>query len=106
MDANLGILERNRRRMGFDIYDAFQDEEQKRKMKLSLTIISAILLSSCVNIPIPPIGKDQGKLGSVQLKLAVSYIPLVKPQNKTETEKEDPSVIFAFEQFSKTIKDK
>jgi len=74
-------------------------------MKLSLTIISAILLSSCVNIPIPPIGKDQGKLGSVQLKLAVSYIPLVKPQNKTETEKE-PNVIFAFEQFSKTIKDK
>ena len=70
-------------------------------MKLSLTIISAILLSSCVNIPIPPIGKDQGKLGSVQLKLAVSYIPRIK----TETEKE-PSVIFAFEQFSKTIKDK
>lgn len=75
-------------------------------MKLSLTIISAILLSSCVNIPIPPIGKDQGKLGSVQLKLAVSYIPLVKPQNKTETEKEDPSVKYAFEQFSKTLKDK
>jgi hypothetical protein len=75
-------------------------------MKLSLTIIAAILLSSCVSIPIPPIGKDQGKLGSVQLKLAVSYIPRIKPQNKTETEKEDPSVIFAFEQFSKTIKDK
>jgi hypothetical protein len=71
-------------------------------MKLSLTIISVILLSSCVNIPIPPIGKDQGKLGLVQLKLAVSYIPRIK----TETEKEDPSVIFAFEQFSKTIKDK
>ena len=92
--------------MGFDIYDAFQDETQTRQMKLSLTIISAILLSSCVNIPIPPIGKDQGKLGLVQLKLAVSYIPRIKPENKTETEKEDPSVIFAFEQFSKTIKDK
>jgi len=92
--------------MGFDIYDAFQDETQTRQMKLSLTIIAAILLSSCVNIPIPPIGKDQGKLGSVQLKLAVSYIPLVKPQNKTETEKEDPNVKYAFEQFSKTIKDK
>jgi len=52
------------------------------------------------------IGKDQGKLGSVQLKLAVSYIPLVKPQNKKEKEKEDPSVKYAFEQFSKTIKDK
>ena len=75
-------------------------------MKLSLTIIAAILLSSCVSIPIPPIGKDQGKLGSIQLKLAVSYIPRIKPQNKTETEKTDPSVIFAFEQFSKTIKDK
>ncbi len=74
-------------------------------MRLSLTILAVILLSSCVNIPIPPIGKDQGKLGSVQLKLAVSYIPLVKPQNKTETEK-DPSVKYAFEQFSKTIKDK
>ena len=92
--------------MGFDIYDAFQDEQRKTKMKLSLTIIAAIILSSCVNIPIPPIGKDQGKLGSVQLKLAVSYIPRIKPQNKPETEKEDPSVIFAFEQFSKTIKDK
>ena len=92
--------------MGFYIHDAFQDEQRKTKMKLSLTIISVILLSSCVNIPIPPIGKDQGKLGSVQLKLAVSYIPRIKPQNKTETEKEDPSVIFAFEQFSKTIKDK
>lgn len=54
----------------------------------------------------PPIGKDQGVLGSLQLKLAVSYIPRIKPENKTETEKEDPSVIFAFEQFSKTIKDK
>jgi len=75
-------------------------------MRLSLTILAVILLSSCVNIPIPPIGKDQGKLGSVQLKLAVSYIPLVKPQNKKEKEKEDPSVKYAFEQFSKTIKDK
>lgn len=75
-------------------------------MKLSLTIICAILLSSCVNIPIPPIGKDQGKLGSIQLKLAVSYIPQIKPENKNQTEKTDPSVIFAFEQFSKTLKDK
>lgn len=92
--------------MGFDIYDAFQDEQRKTKMKLSLTIIAAILLSSCVSIPIPPTGQNQGKLGSFQLKLAVSYIPRIKPQNKTETEKTDPSVIFAFEQFSKTIKDK
>jgi hypothetical protein len=75
-------------------------------MRLSLTILAVILLSSCVNIPIPPIGKDQGKLGSLQLKLAVSYIPRINPENKTEKEKEDPSVIFAFEQFSKTLKDK
>ena len=75
-------------------------------MRLSLTILAVALLSSCVNIPIPPIGKDQGKLGSVQLKLAVSYIPRIKPENKKEIEKEDPNVKYAFEQFSKTIKDK
>lgn len=75
-------------------------------MKLSLPIIAVALLSSCVSIPIPPTGNDQGKLGSVHLKLGVSYIPRIKPENKQETEKEDPSVKYAFEQFSKTIKDK
>jgi hypothetical protein len=75
-------------------------------MKLSLPIIAVALLSSCVSIPIPPTGNDQGKLGSVQLKLGVSYIPRIKPENKQETEKEDPNVKYAFEQFSKTIKDK
>jgi hypothetical protein len=75
-------------------------------MKLSLTIITAILLSSCVSIPIPPIGKDQGQLGSLQLKLAVSYIPRNNPENKKQAEKTDRSVIFAFQQFSKTLKDK
>lgn len=58
-----------------------------------------------MNIPIPPIGKDQGKLGSVQLKLAVSYIPVVK-EGRNEIEKTDPSVKYAFDLFSKTLKDK
>jgi len=80
-------------------------EEDWEAMKLSLPIICAILLSSCVNIPIPPIGKDQGKLGSVQLKLAVSYIPVMK-EGKNEIEKPDPSVKYAFDLFSKTLKDK
>jgi hypothetical protein len=85
--------------MGFDIYDAFQDETQTRQMKLSLTIIAAIILSSCVSIPIPPTGQNQGKLGSI--KLAVSYVPYQNPDREA-----DANVVYAWQHFSKTIKDK
>jgi hypothetical protein len=70
-------------------------------------ILLAFGLTSCVNIPIPPAGQNQGKLGSVQLKLAVSYIPYIDPDKQKEDKpKEDPSVMYAWEHFSKTIKDK
>jgi hypothetical protein len=70
-------------------------------------ILLALGLASCVNIPIPPAGQNQGKLGSVQLKLAVSYIPYIDPDRPTENKPtEDPSVMYAWEHFSKTLKDK
>lgn len=68
-------------------------------MKLSLTIIALALLSSCVSIPIPPTGNNQGKLGAI--KLSVSYIPYQNPDRKA-----DSSIVYAWEHFSKTIKDK
>ena len=68
-------------------------------MKLSLTIIAVALLSSCVSIPIPPYGEHQGKLGSI--KLAVSYVPHQNPDREA-----DANVVYAWQHFSKTIKDK
>lgn len=68
-------------------------------MKLSLTIIAVAFLTSCVSIPIPPYGEHQGKLGS--LKLSVSYVPY-----QTQTAGVDPSMKYALEHFSKTLKDK
>ena len=68
-------------------------------MKLSLTIIAAAFLTSCVSIPIPPYGEHQGKLGS--LKLSVSYVPY-----QTQTAGVDPNTNYAWEHFSKTLKDK
>jgi len=76
-------------------------------VKYLTIILLAFALNSCVNIPIPPAGQNQGKLGSVQLKLAVSYIPYIDPDKpKEDKPKEDPSVMYAWEHFSKTIKDK
>lgn len=76
-------------------------------MKSLGIILLAVGLTSCVNIPIPPAGQNQGKLGSVQLKLAVSYIPYIDPDKQKEDKpKEDPSLMYAWEHFSKTIKDK
>jgi hypothetical protein len=70
-------------------------------------ILLAFALNSCVNIPIPPAGQNQGKLGSVQLKLSASYIPYIDPDKpKEDKPAEDPSVMYAWENFSKTIKDK
>jgi hypothetical protein len=34
-----------------------------------LAIITALFLSSCVSIPIPPAGENSGKLGRLELKL-------------------------------------
>lgn len=76
-------------------------------MKSLGIILLAFALNSCVNIPIPPAGQNQGKLGSVQLKLSASYIPYINPDKpKEDKPAEDPSVMYAWEHFSKTIKDK
>jgi PBP1b-binding outer membrane lipoprotein LpoB len=76
-------------------------------MKSLAIILLAFVLTSCVNIPIPPSGQNQGKLGSVQLKLSVSYIPYIDPDRPVESKpKQDPSVMYAWEHFSKTLKDK
>ena len=76
-------------------------------MKYLAIILLAFALNSCVNIPIPPAGQNQGKLGSVQLKLSASYIPYIDPDKpKEDKPEEDPSVMYAWEHFSKTIKDK
>lgn len=76
-------------------------------MKYLSIILLALAFTSCVNIPIPPAGQNQGKLGSVQLKLSASYIPYINPDKpKEDKPSEDPSVMYAWEHFSKTIKDK
>jgi hypothetical protein len=68
-------------------------------MKYFLTIFFVALLSSCVSLPIPPTGKDQGKLGA--LKLSISYVPYAKPDSKS-----DANIVYSWQNFSKTIKDK
>lgn len=53
----------------------------KPKMAASFVLLAifaafmAIMLSSCVSIPIPPAGTDSGKLGRLELKLV--FVPNV-----------------------------
>jgi hypothetical protein len=68
-------------------------------MKYFLTISFAVILSSCVSIPIPPTGENQGKLGA--LKLSISYVPYAKPDSNS-----DANIVYAWQHFSKTLKDK
>lgn len=71
-------------------------------MKLSLTILAIALLSGCITIPIPPYGNDMGKYGAITINFG--YKMASSP--KTETEKNDEAIVYAFSQFSKTLKDK
>ena len=59
----------------------------------------SLTLTSCVSIPIPPTGQNQGKLGSI--RIAVSYVPYAKPNTDM-----DSNTKYAWEHFSKTLKDK
>lgn len=68
-------------------------------MKSLVIILLAFLLTSCVSIPIPPSGQNQGKLGSI--RLVVSYVPYANPERGVNS-----NVQYAWEHFSKTIKDK
>jgi hypothetical protein len=67
-------------------------------MKPILFALAAIALPGCITIPIPPVGSHVGALGSVRLNITYE-------SNGTTTQK-TPSMQYAFESFSRTLKDK
>ena len=71
-------------------------------MKLSFTIIAVLLLNGCIAIPIPPFGNDIGKYGAITINFG--YKMASSPQK--EEEKNDDAKLYAFTEFSKTLKDK
>ena len=64
----------------------------------SILIALALALPGCISIPIPPVGSHVGALGSVRVNI-------VYESNNTTTQK-TPNMIYAFESFSRTLKDK
>jgi len=67
-------------------------------MKPILFALAAVALPGCITIPIPPVGSHAGALGSVRLNITYE-------SNGTTTQK-TPSMQYAFESFSQTLKDK
>jgi hypothetical protein len=67
-------------------------------MKPILIALAAVALPSCISIPIPPVGSHAGALGSVRVNITYE-------SNGTTTQK-TPSMQYAFESFSRTLKDK
>ena len=67
-------------------------------MKPILFALAAVALPGCITIPIPPVGSHAGALGSVRLNITYE-------SNGTTTQK-TPSMQYAFESFSRTLKDK
>ena len=67
-------------------------------MKSILIALAAIALPGCISIPIPPVGSHVGALGSVRVNITYE-------SNNTTTQK-TPSMEYAFESFSRTLKDK
>ena len=63
-----------------------------------ILIALALALPGCISIPIPPVGSHVGALGSV--RVSITY-----ESNNTTTQK-TPSMQYAFESFSRTLKDK
>ena len=63
-----------------------------------ILITLALALPGCISIPIPPVGSHVGALGSVRVNITYE-------SNNTTTQK-TPSMIYAFESFSRTLKDK
>jgi hypothetical protein len=64
----------------------------------AILIALALALPGCISIPIPPVGSHVGALGSVRVNI-------VYESNNTTTQK-TPSMQYAFESFSRTLKDK
>lgn len=63
-----------------------------------ILIALALALPGCITIPIPPVGSHIGALGSVRLNITYE-------SNGSATQN-TPSMQYAFESFSKTLKDK
>jgi hypothetical protein len=71
-------------------------------MKPAILSILAALLTSCVTIPVPPVGESRGALGDLKVSVTVQYFPKTNPLQSThETD-------YAFRKLieSKTLKDK
>ena len=64
----------------------------------AILIALALAAPGCITIPIPPVGSHIGALGSVRLNITYE-------SNGSATQK-TPSMQYAFESFSKTLKDK
>jgi hypothetical protein len=43
--------------------------------KFTATLIVCLALSSCVSVPIPPVGNKIGEYGKVQISVNVKYLP-------------------------------
>ena len=61
-------------------------------------IVLALALPACITIPIPPVGSHVGALGSV--RVSINY------ESNGNTTQKTPSMEYAFESFSRTLKDK
>lgn len=64
----------------------------------SILLALACALPGCVTIPIPPVGSHVGALGSVRVN--ITY------ESNNNTTQKTPSMQYAFESFSRTLKDK
>ncbi len=64
----------------------------------TILIALALALPGCISIPIPPVGSHVGALGSVRVH--ITY------ESNNNTTQKTPSMQYAFESFSRTLKDK
>lgn len=63
-----------------------------------ILLVFALALPGCITIPIPPVGSHVGALGSVRVN--ITY------ESNNNTTQKTPSMQYAFESFSRTLKDK
>jgi hypothetical protein len=43
--------------------------------KITAKLIVCLALTSCVSVPIPPVGDNMGQYGKVQISVNVKYLP-------------------------------
>ena len=70
---------------------------------LSFAFLGMAVLTSCVNVPIPPFGDRIGELGNLQLALSAKYIPNTPPESPGEN-----GMAFAWSKYgeAKLLRDK